>query len=32
VTSRIISAVKDSDRTNLQALIIEAAHLRMFLG
>jgi phosphoenolpyruvate carboxylase len=32
VTSRIIKAVKENDRTNLQALIVEAAHLRRFLG
>jgi phosphoenolpyruvate carboxylase len=32
VTSRIIRAVKDNDRANLQGLIIEAAHLRRFLG
>jgi phosphoenolpyruvate carboxylase len=32
VTSRIIRAVKENDRANLQGLIIEAAHLRRFLG
>ena len=32
VTSRIIKAVKENDRANLPSLLIEAAHLRRFLG
>ncbi len=32
VTSRIIKAVKDGDSSSLQAMLIEAAHIRKFLG
>ncbi len=32
ITSRIIAAVKEEDRDNLPQLILEAAHLRGFLG
>lgn len=32
VTSRIIKAVRDKDNTNLQGMLIEAAHVRKFLG
>lgn len=32
VTSRIIKAVKDGDSSSLQAMLIEAAHIRRFLG
>jgi phosphoenolpyruvate carboxylase len=32
VTSRIIKAVKEKDNTNLQSMLIEAAHIRSFLG
>ncbi|MEW6409268.1 MAG: phosphoenolpyruvate carboxylase, partial [Nitrospirota bacterium] len=32
VTSRIIKAIKDGDHRNLQPMIVEAAHLRRFLG
>ncbi len=32
VTSRIITAVKEKDSSNLQNMLIEAAHVRRFLG
>ncbi|OGW54724.1 MAG: phosphoenolpyruvate carboxylase [Nitrospirae bacterium RBG_19FT_COMBO_55_12] len=32
VTSRIIKAVKNKDSANLQGMLIEAAHIRKFLG
>ena len=32
VTSRIITAVKEKDGSNLQNMLIEAAHVRRFLG
>jgi phosphoenolpyruvate carboxylase len=32
VTSRIIKTVKEKDNTNLQSMLIEAAHIRKFLG
>ncbi|MDH3259271.1 MAG: phosphoenolpyruvate carboxylase, partial [Deltaproteobacteria bacterium] len=32
ITSRIIKAVKDRNGTNIQGMLIEAAHIRKFLG
>lgn len=32
ITSRIIKAVRDNDKSNLQGMLIEAAHIRRFLG
>ena len=32
VTSRIIKAVKNRDSANLQGMLVEAAHIRKFLG
>ena len=32
VTSRIINAVKDGDKSGIQRFLIEAAHIRRFLG
>ncbi|MDA8338526.1 MAG: phosphoenolpyruvate carboxylase [Nitrospiraceae bacterium] len=32
VTSRIIKAVKNKENTNLQGMLVEAAHIRKFLG
>jgi len=32
VTSRIIKAVKENDNSNLQSMLVEAAHIRKFLG
>lgn len=32
ITSRIIKAYRDKDNTNLQRMLIEAAHIRRFLG
>ena len=32
ITSRIISAVKNKDSANLQNMLVEAAHIRKFLG
>lgn len=32
ITSRIIQAVRDRDSVNLQRMLIEAAHIRRFLG
>jgi phosphoenolpyruvate carboxylase len=32
ITSRIIKAVKDKDSSNLQGMLMEAAHIRRFLG
>ncbi len=32
VTSRIISAVKDNNGANIQNMLVEAAHVRRFLG
>ena len=32
VTSRIIKAVKGKENTNMQSMLIEAAHIRKFLG
>ncbi len=32
ITSRIIKAVKEKDSTNLQGMLVEAAHIRKFLG
>lgn len=32
ITSRIIKAVKDKDSANLQGMLVEAAHVRKFLG
>lgn len=32
ITSRIINSIKENDNKNLQAMMIEAAHLRKFLG
>ena len=32
ITSRIIKAVRDKDGSNLQNMLIEAAHVRKFLG
>ncbi len=32
ITSRIIKAIKNGDNSNLQRMLIEAAHIRKFLG
>lgn len=32
VTSRIIKALKERDNVNMQGMLIEAAHIRKFLG
>ncbi len=32
ITSRIIKAIKEKDNANLQPMLIEAAHIRKFLG
>jgi phosphoenolpyruvate carboxylase len=32
ITSRIVKAVKDKDSSNLQGMLVEAAHIRKFLG
>lgn len=32
ITSRIIKAVKDKNSSNLQSMLVEAAHVRRFLG
>ncbi|MDH4230769.1 MAG: phosphoenolpyruvate carboxylase, partial [Nitrospirota bacterium] len=32
ITSRIIKAVKDQNRSNMQSMLVEAAHVRKFLG
>jgi phosphoenolpyruvate carboxylase len=32
VTSRIIKAIKEDESRNLQTMIVEAAHIRRFLG
>lgn len=32
VTSRIIKVIKEGDDTNMQAMIVEASHIRRFLG
>lgn len=32
VTSRIIKALKDGDNVNMQSMLVEAAHIRKFLG
>jgi phosphoenolpyruvate carboxylase len=32
ITSRIIKAIKDKDNANLQGMLVEAAHIRKFLG
>ncbi len=32
ITSRIVKAVRDKDSSNLQGMLVEAAHIRKFLG
>lgn len=32
ITSRIIRAIRDNDPSNIQSMLIEAAHIRRFLG
>ncbi len=32
ITSRVIKAVRDKDSANLQGMLVEAAHIRKFLG
>lgn len=32
ITSRIIKSIKDNDHANLQGMLVEAAHIRKFLG
>lgn len=32
ITSRIIKAIKDKESTNIQGMLLEAAHIRKFLG
>lgn len=32
ITSRIIKAIKEKDTTNIQSMLVEAAHIRKFLG